>query len=302
MLSKAPKESAGAAPAKRQQWSIGIYTGVSPFDLEPAEGIDNPVLCPWDVAGIPSTLVADPFMLRQNEAWWMFFEVLNKETSKGEIGLAVSFNGEQWKYQGIVLDEPFHLSYPYVFEWKRNYYMIPESYQANSVRLYRAVDFPIRWSFEDTILCGRDYVDPSVFQFAGRWWLFAGHGTPPYRADVLRLYYASELSGPWLEHPESPIVDGNAQISRPAGRVIVVGNKVIRFAQDCSKEYGSKVRAFEITDLTTSSYHEREVSENPILTGSGAGWNASGMHHIDPHLMPDGRWLACVDGWTVIEP
>jgi len=59
-----------------------------------------------------------------------------------------------------------------------------------------------------------------------------------------------------------------------------------------------QVRASEITALTPTSYHERDVEENPILTGSGAGWNREGMHHIDPHLMEDGRWIACVDGWV----
>ncbi len=52
----------------------------------------------------------------------------------------------------------------------------------------------------------------------------------------------------------------------------------------------------EITELTTKRYHEREVNESPVLKASGVGWNASGMHHIDPHLLDDGRWIACVDG------
>ena len=30
----------------------------------------------------------------------------------------------------------------YVFKWKNEYYMIPETYQASSVRLYKAIDFP----------------------------------------------------------------------------------------------------------------------------------------------------------------
>ena len=119
--------------------------------------------------------------------------------------------------------------------------------------------------------------------------------------DVLRLYYADEPSGPWLEHPESPIVEGNAQVARPASRVVTVSDSVVRFAQDCSTECGAHVRAFEITELTTRSYSEREVADNPILTGSSADWKASGMHHIDSHLADDGRWLACVDGWMVSE-
>jgi hypothetical protein len=57
------------------------------------------------------------------------------------------------------------------------------------------------------------------------------------------------------------------------------------------------VRAFEISELTTENYHERQIGDLPLLTGSGAGWNKDGMHHIDPHKIDDNRWIACVDGW-----
>ena len=114
----------------------------------------------------------------------------------------------------------------------------------------------------------------------------------------MRLFHADELTGPWLEHPESPIVQGNPSIARPAGRVLVLGDSVVRYTQDCYRTYGTQVRAFEVTDLTTKSYHEREIEDkNPVLTGTGNGWNAGGMHHIDPHVTEDGRWIACVDGW-----
>jgi len=63
-----------------------------------------------------------------------------------------------------------------------------------------------------------------------------------------------------------------------------------------SPSYGAQVRAFEITELTTTRYQEREKDDNPVLTGSGTGWNSCGMHHCDPHLLNDGKWIACVDG------
>jgi hypothetical protein len=79
---------------------------------------------------------------------------------------------------------------------------------------------------------------------------------------------------------------------------VSVGDRVIRYAQDCHPIYGTEVRGFAITDLTTKQYREHAIDEKPILAGSGVGWNACGMHHVDPHLLDDGRWLACVDGFT----
>jgi hypothetical protein len=115
--------------------------------------------------------------------------------------------------------------------------------------------------------------------------------------DTLRLYYADHLRGPWHEHPQSPIIAGNAHIARPAGRVVVAENSVIRYTQDCVPIYGAQVRAFTITTLTRTQYAEQLCTTQPILTGSGTGWNQAGMHHLDPHRLPDGRWLACVDGF-----
>ena len=92
-------------------WSIAIYTGISPFDLQPAP----PVLTKADITDIPAAFVADPFMLRRDHTWYMFFEVMNIETRLGEIGVATSNDALNWTYDRIVLREPFHLSYPHVF-------------------------------------------------------------------------------------------------------------------------------------------------------------------------------------------
>jgi hypothetical protein len=60
--------------------------------------------------------------------------------------------------------------------------------------------------------------------------------------------------------------------------------------------YGNRVRAFEITELTTNSYRETGAGSDPLLGPSGKGWNAKRMHHIDLHQIGENRWIACVDG------
>jgi len=284
-----------AQPGHHDVWSIGIYAGASPFMLSPEPQITNPVLSRDDVSDVPAAFVADPFMIKVAGRWYMFFEVMNIRSDKGEIGLAVSVNGLSWKYRQIVLDEPFHLSYPYVFDWHGNHYMIPETLEAGAVRLYKADSFPTRWSYTCPLLEGPG-ADPSIFRFRDRWWLFVC--STPYQHDTLRLYFADNLLGPWVEHPCSPIVAGNQRIARPAGRVLVLGDRVIRFTQDCYPTYGSQVRAFEISLLTPDDYHEQEVMESPILKGSGKGWNSLGMHNVDLHLLRKRHWIACVDGIT----
>jgi hypothetical protein len=232
-------------------------------------------------------------MLRANDYWYMFFEVMNSRSRKGEIALAVSRDGMRWEYKQIVLEEPFHLSYPYVFEWQNEYYMIPETLPSGAVLLYKANSFPMGWSLVQVLIKGK-CADPSIFYFEGRWWMFTC--TSPFRHETLSLYFADELLGPWVEHPSSPIIKGNRRIARPGGRVLVLGDRVVRFTQNCFPTYGAQVRAFDISDLSPTAYSEQELAESPILKGSGRGWNKSGMHTVDPHLIDENRWLACVDG------
>jgi hypothetical protein len=288
------KESVKKVVKRQYNWSIGIYLGESLFNFASPENISNPVLTAKDVTDVPAEFVADPFMVYENGIWFMFFEVMNLHDFQGDIGLATSNDGFNWTYQKIVLDEDFHLSYPYVFKWQNEYYMIPESGQINSIRLYKAVDFPTQWSLVKALISGKDYVDSSIFYFKGKWWLF----TASTDSTVLHLYYTNELTGIWSEHPQSPIIKRNLNIARPGGRVIVCDEqKIIRYTQDNKYVYGNQVRAFEITKLTEIDYEEKEVKENPILKASGLGWNKTGMHHIDPHPIKSHKWIACVDGY-----
>ena len=99
---------------------------------------------------------------------------------------------------------------------------------------------------------------------------------------------------------EHPIVAGDRCAARPGGRPIVWRDHVLRFAQCDRPVYGVSVRAFEVTDLSPSGYAERPAGRDPLLTGSGAGWNAAGMHHLDP--LVDARGVtAAVDGWRLDE-
>lgn len=276
---------------KRYVWSIGIYEGRNPLLFHYPTRDINPVLTCRDVNDISASFVADPFMVRDNGTWYMFFEVMDTIHNKGKIGLATSADGRNWDYKRIILEESFHLSYPYVFEWGGNYYMIPESREAMSVRLYEAELFPVKWRYLRDLVNGHPYLDPSIARIYGRWWLFTALGN-----DTLLIHYADDLFGEWHSHKGNPVVLGNNLAARPAGRTICFHGHIIRYAQDCQNEYGSSVRAIEVTRLTPTAYEEKELGQGPILKASGTGWNSHGMHTIDPFQLNENSWIACVDG------
>lgn len=105
------------------------------------------------------------------------------------------------------------------------------------------------------------------------------------------------LTGLWTEHPKSPVVRGDPNKARPAGRVLVFDGKIIRYAQDDYPKYGNQVRAFEIIELTTTSYEEKELKQLPMTKPSGIAWNVKGMHNIDAHRLNKNKWIAAVDGY-----
>ena len=283
-------------PRNKHLWSIGLYAGSSPLTLGPDPRFANPVLTRDQVTDIPCAFVADPFLVRAGATWYLFFEAFNRRVWRGEIAVATSADLATWQYDRVVLAEPFHLSYPLVFEWQGAHYMIPETHQTRTIRLYKAEAFPAKWSLVHTIMSGDRFADTSLFRHADRWWLFT-ETSPGMQHDTLRLFSADDLMGSWTEHPASPIVRGDAHAARPAGSVVRTEHGLVRFAQDCAPAYGVRVNAFEITTLSPTEYAERPAPANPGLGPSGTGWNESGMHHVDAHEESPGRWIAAVDGW-----
>jgi hypothetical protein len=283
---------------RQSDWSISMYAGTNFQDLQPIQFISNPVLSRRNVTDTLAAFVADPFIIRDRDNWLMFFEIFNYQQQRGEIAFASSADGYSWDYQHIILSEDFHLSYPYVFEFESNWYMIPESCAAKSVRLYQATKFPEQWKFVSEILVGRRFVDASILHFDNVWWLFVGvepaDGEP---CDAMRLYYADRLDGDWVEHPMSPIVTDSLEISRPAGRIRQIENRLIRFAQDCTVTYGYNVWAIQIARLTKDEYLESPIqTDDAYLFELGTmSHNRVGMHHIDFIISDDNRCIACVD-------
>ena len=280
--------------AEREQWTIGIYRGKTPFSFDSPLNRFNPVLKAEHVTDVSAKFVADPFLIKEGKTWYLFFEVYNNETKQGDLAVATSNNSWIWHYEQLILDEPFHLSYPYIFKWEDDYYLIPESFEANSIRLYKADSFPTKWSFVTTLVEGKDFVDNSIAYYNNKWWLFASVTSN----DTLYLYQADHLSGPWSEHPESPIVENNNHIARSSGRMLVYEDRLYRYTMDVDPPTGThQILAFEITDISTDRYAEKLVKEEPILMASGSGWNGQAMHQLDPVQVRANSWIASVDGF-----
>lgn len=282
--------SQASESAPGSQWSLGILTGENLSKLHEPQGISNPVLTSRDVSDRRASLLADPFLFRHGELWYLFFEIFDDDLIRGVIAYATSDDGLRWTYRGVAMQEDFHLSYPYVFEHAGEIYMIPETKKQREVRLYRATSFPTQWKLEKVLLRGR-LADSSIVHYKDRWWIFAARG-----AYSMAIYHSTSLLGEWKRHLRPVFYLRNKAKSRPGGRICMHNGKLMRFAQDSKLRYGHQVRAFEIEVLTPHRFRERELLDRPLLTPEGRGWNSIGMHHIDAQQLNDGSLLAVVDG------
>jgi hypothetical protein len=173
------------------------------------------------------------------------------------------------------------------------WYLVPECAGARQVRLYRATAFPLAWEPVSTLVSGAPFVDPTLAWLDGHGYLFAGIGY-----DTLRLFWSDRLEHGWREHPQSPLVTDDLSRARPAGRLLELGGRRYRPAQDCRQRYGEAVTLHEIVALSPSRYVERPVDGGPVLHAHGATWARLGMHHLDAHpIEGTDRHLAVYDGY-----
>lgn len=275
-------------------------TSVPPLDAKPDPEVLNPVLTTAQVTDADARFVADPFLFVEDGEWHMFFEAMVRDRG-GVIAHATSPDeGITWSYDQIVLQRPYHLSFPLVFKWKGEYYMTTEERNSNQkARLYRASSFPTEWVHEgilyDASQYGHGVSDHVLFQWNDRWWSLTGDGNTHAYA-----YYSDSLSpGGWKPHENNPIINDRPKAARPGGRPIVREDGITMFYQDSKPFYGESVRAYRITDLSPTTYKDRELSPSPVIDGTGKdeAWNGHRMHHYDPWHLGDGRgWRVAVDG------
>lgn len=107
---------------------------------------------------------ADPILVSDKSGTYLFAEAFDRKKRIGHISVsAVSNDGEIGEPQ-LVICEPYHMSFPFVFEWRGNYYMIPETNENRSVNLYIARKFPYKWQLVKSWQVGKRLVDSVLIE------------------------------------------------------------------------------------------------------------------------------------------
>lgn len=215
----------------------------------------------WYPRPQPTRFMADPFGYLANDKLFILYEDFPFENIRGNISL-VSYENNQFLAPQVVIDEPVHMSYPYIIYDGDQLFCLPETHQFKKIVLYQAVKFPDKWEKIKVLIDDFPGVDSTVIQYQGIWWLFTSREDEgPHN---LYIYYSDKLLGNWQPHPKNP-VKTDVRSARPAGTPFFRNHTLFRPAQDFSIISQGRIVINEVKTLNTSNFEEIPCTTiNPI--------------------------------------
>jgi len=206
---------------------------------------------------------ADPFIMNYKGKKAIFVEEYGTEKKKGVIS-ALSVTEESVEYLGNVIEEDFHLSFPFVFSHNQKIYMIPDSSKKMEIRLYECLEYPKKWKFIKTLMHNVDASDTMVFKKSDVWYMLTNIDSSrigDHNSELHVFYSNNILSSKWI-----PIKSGNPVIfdSRHArnGGYFYYKSNLYRVSQIHSgNRYGSGIRINKIGKLNKNTYKEETIQE-----------------------------------------
>ena len=230
------------------RWSIGYCknTGLN-TSLFRYKEIENP----------PGRFFADPFVITINGNSICFVEDYFYSDRKGRIS-AIELNGDNYEFKGIVLEENFHLSYPFIVKDEDDIYMIPECNNSNEIRLYKCKNFPMEWEFETTLMDNVSASDTSIMKKNNLWYMFTNICSAKIgdHLSELHIFYSEKLNTKnWKPLKlNNPIIFDSSR-ARNAG-MFKINDKIIRVNQKHDKFYGSSFVLNKVIELSPEKYFE----------------------------------------------
>jgi hypothetical protein len=234
-----------------------------------------------------TVFLADPFFVKEKDTFYLFFEHKTNK-SNADIGLLTSVDGKKYQYRGTVLSQKFHLSYPQVFKYRNDFYMVPESKQSNAVLLFKAHRFPFDWRVCDTLIDNVQLVDPSIYLSDSLNIMVASD-----YAKNMYVYKADSLFGKWKLHKKPIALVGTE--SRAGGRFFADGKGLILPVQNFSKGYGYGLSLYRFLFKEDSYTVKREKPFFLMANEKIKEFNA-GMHQLDIQRLDATHYYYVYDG------
>jgi len=280
----------------RDSWTIGIRrrraVGVVDYC-----GINGQGFTP--VPSWRGGFLADPFIWELRGRSYLFCEQYLARKKQGIISCLEVEDGRVLGSPRRVLERPYHMSYPFLCEWRDTIFMLPETRRNRTIELYRCVRFPDEWVLDTVLMEDVLAVDTSLLVTDDRIWMFTTFVQEQAdTADELHLFWADDIRGPWYPHPRNPVV-ADVRRARSAGAVISAGPAFIRPSQDGSERYGRRINFNRIVQLSESAYEEEligRIERDWLPSAEGAHtWNCTNNLEVVDGAVAEWRWSHLLD-------
>ena len=226
--------------------------------------------------------LADPFIFQKDNKSFCFAEEFNFKNNKGHI-VCFEITNSQLLNKREVLNEKFHLSFPYIFEFENNIYMCPETSSIDEIRLYIAKSFPHEWEYHSTIIKNIKSADSVIFEKNNYWWLITNKcydNSNDFTHD-LSIFYSRKgpLTMDWHEHKMNPVLTDSRR-ARNAGIFFDKNQNIIRVSQKQGYDkYGKSVSFNIIKNISPSEFEEEKVDFD-FKKNISFSKNIRGIHHV----------------------
>lgn len=229
-------------------WNVGIIEK----DIRDLMS-DKDVNIRWMQHSYRDRFFADPFLLnKDNTYYYILAEEFPFYKNIGFISLlTVDRKTMKLVKKETVIEESFHLSYPFVKGGR----IIPEAYRSDKVTAYTFQNNTVK---ETEIIMDMGLIDQTFLEYNGFEWVFATDKENPLSG--LKIFYRKMGEKDWLPHSLNP-VKSDITNSRPAGHFFVLDDVLYRPVQDSEKLYGHKIRIMRVDTLTPDAFEETEVKE-----------------------------------------
>lgn len=206
---------------------------------------------------------ADPFVVWHEDKYYIFIEEVLGCRGKGHIAwFSIDKAGNCTTPQPLI-EQPYHMSYPFIFSYGNEFYMIPETAENKRIDVYRCTDFPGKWEYASTLMEDVDAYDTTLLYRDGKWWLFVclREISGVASTDELFLYFADDpFAENWTPHRQNPVVS-DVRSARPAGRIFEYNGNLYRPSQNSAKRYGYGMKINRIEVLSEEEYRESCVED-----------------------------------------
>jgi hypothetical protein len=203
---------------------------------------------------------ADPFYFKYQNKDFFFFERYCYKNKKGEICCAELRDNKLINIQSV-LKKKYHLSFPNIFRYKKNIFLLPETHENKRLEIYICDDFPKKWSLYSTAFIGEIVCDPLILLKNKKLWLFINK-TSRNVENLNKDLYIYQIDSLKLKsitpHKKNPVIS-SLNGGRNASQNFFRNKNMLRVSQDCTNLYGESINISKITKLNINSYTQKLI-------------------------------------------